>query len=101
MKKVYLVDTTTEGPIGVFSSVNKAKECAETYIGRKANELELKCLKRMKTKGSLYVSLYGDPQTCKLSNEEAKYSAHIEAMELNLSYLRKLSNPEHSGEFPY
>ena len=101
MKKVYLVDTTTEGPIGVFSSVNKAQECAESYIGRKANDLELKCLERMKTKGSSYVSLYGDAQTCKLSNVIQGYSAHIEAMELNHSYLRKISKPEHSGEFPY
>ena len=92
MKKVYLVDTTTEGPIGVFSSVNKAQECVESYIGRKANDLELKCLERMKNKGSTYVSLY---------NVIQGYSAHIEAMELNHSYLRKLSNPEHSGERPY
>jgi len=96
MKKVYMVDTTTEGPIGVFSSVNKAKECAETYIGRKANELDLQCLERMKTKGSSYVSLFNSPQ-----HGEASFGAHIEAMELNHSYLQKMSKPSHSGERPY
>jgi len=72
MQTVYTVNGSEDGMLGVFGSVTKAKKCAEMYIQRGANELELKCFSRMRGNGSTYVSMYGD--CC---------AAHIEAHKVN------------------
>ncbi len=76
MQTVYTVNGSEDGMLGVFGSVTKAKKCAEMYIQRNANNLELQFFSRMRSNGSAYVSMYGD---CG--------AAHIEAHEVNYNPL--------------
>ena len=72
MQTVYTVNGSEDGVIGVFGSVTKAKQCAEMYINRNANDIELQCFSRMRNNGSAHVSMYGDG-----SFEAAHIEAHI------------------------
>ena len=76
MQTVYTVNGSEDGVIGAFGSVTKAKQCAEMYIRRIANDLELQCFSRMRSNGSAHVSMYGDGS-----------SAHIEAHIVNFNPL--------------
>ena len=76
MQKVYTVYDNGDGLIGVFGSVTKAKQCAEMYIHRNANDLELQCFNRMRSYDSAHVSMYGNG-----------ISAHIEAHIVNFNPL--------------
>ena len=76
MQTVYTVNGSEDGVIGVFGSVTKAKQCAEMYIHRNANDLELQCFSRMRNNCSAHVSMYGDGS-----------SVHIEAWGVNFNPL--------------